>query len=226
VRTSSTAGESAPLRTFGAAARFGVASEASGTAGRYGNLVVSLGWGYASGDEGPADAAARRFTMNPNFQVGLLLFSHVLHWKSARSATIAADPSLPGRPAAGTNLLPTNGGVAGANYVNPTVVIRPRRWLDLKAGAVLAQATSDPVDPARYLAAGQVANDDGGPSRMRDLGLELDGGFEARIPLDFGMVVQLGAQAAVLFPGHAFDDAGGGALGTQRLVVGRFGFQY
>jgi hypothetical protein len=220
------ASEGASLRAFGAAARVGVVGEESGPGGRYGSIVGARGWGYASGDSGPTDGTTRRFTMNPSFQVGLLLFSQVLHWKSARSATLVRDPALADRPAPGLNLQPTNGGVAGATYVNPTLVVRPRRWLDLKLGAVLAQATSDRVDPYRFVARGQIASEDGGAAGRRDLGLELDGGFEARIPLDFGMNVQLGAQVALLLPGHAFDDEAGGALGTQRLVVGRFGFQY
>ncbi len=67
---------------------------------------------------------------------------------------------------------------------------------------------------------------DGAPSTSHDLGLELDFGAELRIPVEFGMTFQLGAQAGVLLPGHALDDARGRSLGAQSLAIGRFGLQY
>ena len=43
----------------------------------------------------------KRFTFDENHHVGLVLFDQVLRWKTARSATIAQDPSLVARPAPG-----------------------------------------------------------------------------------------------------------------------------
>ncbi len=219
-------GEPERLRTFGAAARLGFAHEAKGQVERFADLTAAVGWGYATGDADPYDGATRRFVMNPNFNVGLVLFDHVLAWKSARAATAASDPLLLNRAPPGVDRLPTNGGIAGATYVNPTVVVRPTRALDLKAGILFASATADVVDPYQAAVQGKYVNADGGPSRSRDLGVEVDGGAEWRVPLDFGMKAQLGAQAGVLFPGKALEDARGHRPGPQHVAMARFGFQY
>lgn len=219
-------GNKEKIRSFGAAMRLGVAHEASGVKDRYADVTAALGWGYATGDANPADGTTRRFTMNPSFRVGLVLFDHVLAWKTARAAALAQDPNLVNRPAPGSQLLPTNGGIAGATYVNPTVVVRPMRWLDFKGGVVIASATSDVVDPFRFGANGRVQNYDGGTARRRDLGVELDGGVEARFGLEYGLTFQLGMQAGVLFPGHAFDDENGGGMPTQHVEMARAGLLF
>jgi hypothetical protein len=73
---------------------------------------------------------------------------------------------------------------------------------------------------------GRFASHYGGGGRRHDLGVEIDGGFEARIELDYDMTLQLGAQGGVLFPGHALDDAFGGGLANQYVGMGRLGFQF
>jgi hypothetical protein len=138
------------------------------------------------------------------------------------------DPLLSNaaRPTPGVDLLPTNGGVSGAQYVNPTAIFRPRPWLDLKGGAIVAQSTSDVVDPYRLATRGSYQNYRGGDARKKDLGLELDAGFEARIPLEYDLLAQVGAQAGLLFPGSALDNAAGERLPVQWIAVGRLGLQF
>ncbi|MBX3227138.1 MAG: hypothetical protein KIT84_35620 [Labilithrix sp.] len=196
----------------------------------YGDLIGELEIGYASGDADPYDGTLKRFTFDPNHRVGLLLFDEVLRFQTARSATAAADPSLasssrvvPGAPA---DLLPSNGGVFGAQYVNPTVTYRPRGWLDFKGGVVVAQATSEIVDPYQVATRGSYVSYRGGSPKRRDLGVELDGGFEVRVPLEYGITTQVGAQAGVLFPGGALEDAAGNTISTQWIAVGRLGLQF
>ena len=41
---------------------------------RWGDFVAELEWGYASGDADPTDGVTRRFTMDPNHNVGLVLY--------------------------------------------------------------------------------------------------------------------------------------------------------
>jgi hypothetical protein len=160
--------------------------------------------------------------------VGLLLFDEVLRFATARAATSAQDPELQraGRPTPGVDLLPSNGGVFGAQYINPTAVIRPRRWLDLKAGMVIAQTTADLVDPYRLALNGAYVNYRGGDPRRHDLGVELDLGAEGRFALDYAMSLVLGAQGGVLFPGGALADAGGATMKTPWIVVGRGGLMF
>lgn len=214
------------VRSFGAAAVLGAAHVSGTGKDAWGDLVGEVETGYASGDADTGDGITKRFTFDANHRVGLVLFSQVLAWKTARAATIAQDPDIVARPAPGLGLLPSKGGVFGAQYLNPRMVIRPRRWLDLKTGVVIAQTTSDLVDPYHEGALGNIANYDGGDSRRHDLGLELDFGANVRIPIDTTATVQAGLEGGVLFPGHAFDDVAGGRLANQYLVSLMLGLQF
>lgn len=193
----------------------------------WGDAVAEVEWGYASGDADPYDGSTHRFTFEQNHKVGLVLFDDVLRWKSARSATIAADPRLVNRPNPGLQFLPSEGGVFGATYLNPRFIVRPKRWVDVKLGFVLAQATSDVVDPYQAGAKGNFANYDGGDPTRRDLGLEIDTGFDLRIPVGTELTrLEVGAEGGVLFPGHAFDDADQRPLPTQFAVNTKLGMQF
>lgn len=214
------------VRSWGGMAKLGMVREARDAGHRWGDLVVAVEWGYATGDADPNDGEQRRFNFEPNHKVGLVLFDHVLAWTTARSADNAGDPTLVQRPNPGLQFYASNGGVFGATYLYPTLVVRPKHWLDLKAAMLVAQTTADFVDPYRYGVFGAVDNPRGGDPKRHDLGVELDGGAEVRASLSYDMTLQLGVQAGVLFPGHAFDDAYGNGLPTQGLVMGRFGLQY
>jgi len=215
------------------------AESAKETSGRYlgkasergvpfGDLVAQVEVGYASGDADPYDGTQRRFVFDPNHRVGLLLFDEMLRWQTARSATAAMDPLLTNasRPTPGSDLLPSNGGVFGASYVNPTFIYRPRHFLDLKAGMVVAQATSEVVDPYRAATQGSYVNYRGGDRRRKDLGVELDAGIEGRFPLDYDLKGVVGAQAGLLFPGGAFENADGTRLPPQWIAIGRLGLLF
>ena len=132
-------------------------------------------------------------------------------------------------------LLPSGGAVArcgGARAASLSRKVhghqaeRPRHWLDVKGGMVIAQSTSDIVDPYRVATGGSYVNYRGGDPRKKDLGVELDAGIEARYPLQHGLKGQVGAQGGLLFPGGAFEDAGGSRMNTQWLVVGRLGLLF
>jgi hypothetical protein len=218
--------EEESIRSFGAAARLGVVRVKGRGLGEFGDLVVQLGWGYASGDANPYDGVSRRFTFDPNHNVGLVLFDQVLAWKTARAATLAGDPALVRRPAPGLQFLPSRGGVFGAMYLNPTAIVRPRRWLDLKAGVVIAQSTADVVDPYHAGVLGSFASFDGGDERSHNLGLEVDLGADARFIVSDSLKLDLGVEGGVLFPGRAFDDARGQRLPTQVLGNVKLGVNF
>ena len=221
------AGEKEKLLSFGGAARLGtvhVATDDDKT--RWGDVAVSFEAGYASGDADPYDGTTRRFTIDQNHNVGLVLFDHVMAWKTARSATIAGDAAITARPAPGLEFLPSEGGIFGASYLNPTVVIRPRPWVDLKGGAVIAQTTADFVDPFQVGARGNYANYEGGDEHKHDLGVELDAGADFRFDLAHTVIITTGVEGGVLFPGGAFDDASGNRLPNQYLLNGKLGLNY
>jgi hypothetical protein len=239
-------GENTTVRAYGGAAQLAVVhvgrDTAAGSPARepsspssppsspvdWGDVVGSVEVGYASGNANPYGDTQKRFTFDPNHHVGLLLFDEVMRWQTARAAVAAQDPNLSNgaRPTPGVNLIPSNGGIFGAEYINPTAIVRPRPWLDLKAGMVIAQATADVVDPYRTAIYGSSQNYLGGNPARHDLGVELDGGFEARIALEFGLKFVFGAQAGVLFPGGALEDASGNKMRDPWIVVGRLGFLF
>jgi hypothetical protein len=214
------------VRSFGAAGTLGAVHVNGKGKDAWGDVVGEFEAGYASGDADPNDGVTKRFTFEANHHVGLVLFSQVMAWKTARAATIAQDPAVVARAAPGVGLLPSNGGVFGAQYLNPRFVLRPRRWLDLKGGAVIAQSTADLVDPYHVGAIGNYANYDGGDARRHDLGLELDAGADVRIPVETAATVQAGFEGGVLFPGHAFDDAAGQRLANQYVGNLKLGIQF
>jgi hypothetical protein len=226
--------EDEKIRSWGGQITVGYARVAHDEDRRWGDLVLSVEWGYATGDADPNDGVQRRFNFEPNHKVGLVLFDHVLAWTTARSAVNATDPSLVQRPNPGLQFYPSNGGVFGATYLYPTIVIRPKRWLDLKGAALLAQSTADMVDPYEFGVQGRIANARGGDPKRHDLGLELDAGFEVRMAVAQGATLQLGAEGGVLFPGHAFDGPEvampstgvQGRMPTQSIGLWRLGLQY
>lgn len=214
------------ILSFGASTTFGLVHVTKNAKETWGDLVAEIEWGYATGDADPFDGESRRFTFDTNHNVGLVLFDHVMQWKTARSATIAQDDRIVARPNPGLQFLPSNGGVFGATYLNPRVVFRPVRMLDVKLGLLWAHSTSDFVDPYQVGALGDYKNFDGGDPTQRDLGVEIDAGVDARIPLERTVTLELGAEGGVLFAGHAFDDETGRRLPEQMLLNTKVGLQF
>lgn len=218
--------DSERIRSFGGAGTLGAVRVVGEGKDRWGQVVGEVELGHASGDADPYDGTTRRFTFDENHHVGLVLFDHVMRWKTARAATLAQDPKLVARAAPGLEFLPSKGGIFGAQYVNPRFVVRPRRWVDLKGGVVIAQTTADLVDPYHAGALGNARNYDGGDARKHDLGVELDAGVAFRVPIEAGSTLQAGMEGGVLFPGHAFDDAAGNMLPSQYLGSVQLGLQF
>lgn len=214
------------IRSFGAAAKVGVVHVAERGPKQFGRIVAQIEWGFASGDANPFDGVNKRFVFDPNHNVGLVLFDQVLNWKTARSATLLGDPALVRRPVPGVDFLPSNGGIFGTNYLNPTFVIRPFRWLDLKGGFVIAQASADVVDPYRTGVLGSFVNYDGGDDRNHDLGLEMDIGADARFSVGESLIVEAGVEGGAFFPGHAFDSRSGRGLDNAFLVNSKLGVNF
>lgn len=226
------------VRSYGGAVVLGVAHRtrscaecAANTPGGkafFGDLVAQLEVGYASGDADPYDGTQKRFVMDGNHRIGLVLFDEVLRFQTARASTAARDPLLSNaeRPTPGADRLPSNGGIYGASYVNPTFLYRPHPSFDVKTGMVLAQATADVVDPYRTATSGSYVNANGGNPKSKDYGLELDLGVEWRKSLNLGMTFSLGAQGGILFPGDALANARGERPKTPWVAVTRAGLYF
>jgi hypothetical protein len=223
-------GERTSIRGVGVLAELGLAAgslEQPGLRARA-RWVATLEYGLANGQADPFARSQTRFTFDPNHRVGLVLFDEVIRWQTARAATAIQDPYLvaQSRPIPGIDLLPTNGAVNGAAYLNPTFVYRPDASLELVLGAVVAQATADVVDPFRVASEGAFVNYRGGAARGRDYGVEFDAGFEKRWVSEAGLVPQLGMQGGLLLPGTALADAKGNVPSPPWVVQGRAGLQF
>jgi hypothetical protein len=218
-------GEDQALAELAFATRAGVALERVENYRRFAHLVASVEWGIASGDADSTDDELHRFVMNPNHGVGLLLFSELLRFKTSRAqALLESANGAAGR--ARMQGLATRGGIAGASYLNPVLLVRPMPDLALKVGAVVASATTSVVDPGTLAVRAQRRNFDDGSPFGRSLGTELDVGGELTVPLDAPMLLRLSVEGAVAFPGSAFADEAGHGLGTQAITTAGLGLTF
>ena len=182
--------------------------------------------GYTSGDSNTLDGVQSRATLDPDHRVGLVLFPEVLAAMTARIGTLAASPELVGRPPRGADLLPSNGGVQGAMYLFPHILWRPRKWLEVRLGAVLARATTDVIDAYAQRARSENVSYRGGNPAYRDLGLELDSALLVRGDIATGVSLSGGVEGGILFTGRALDDAAGQPMDDVGLVRLRGGLSW
>lgn len=187
------------------------------------NLWIELG--YGSGDCNNYDGEIKQFTMDPGHRVGLILFPEVLAWQSARTAVLAGHDELSGEDNPGIELLPSNGGVAGAFYLNPVLRARPLKWLELNAGVVLARTSAYLVSAWEQKNRGGPANYLGGSVTRRDLGVEVDGSVWFHIPVKY-VAISAGFEFGYFWPGGYFSDSTGNQMNDIWLVSERLRFSY
>ena len=181
--------------------------------------------GAATSDANSYDDQLLRFTFDPDYNVGLIMFEEMLAWQTARAATLAGSPDLVGEPVPGLELLPTNGGVSGSFYLNPTSRARPLEWLEAAVGVLWGYATADFVSPFEQKVNGTPANYMGGDSANRNLGVELDLAVNFFIPLRL-VQLEIGAQFGYMFLGDAFADADGNRPDDIWLTEGRMALRF
>jgi len=189
--------------------------------------AASVEIGYATGDANPYDDVERRFTFDPNHRVGLVLFDEVMRCsrraqrRRPRIAPVQRHASHTGREPPAVQRRRLRRGVR-----EPTAVFRPRPWLDLKAGAVLAQTTSDLVDPYRLATQGLLRQL---PRRRREAPRSRHRarrGIETRVRIDRDLQLQLGAQAGRALPRWRLANAAGETMKTPWLATLRVGLQF
>lgn len=187
---------------------------------------ATLEGGWSSGDANTEDGVQTRATMDGDHRVGLILFPEVLNWMSARAVAYGVSPWLVGRPAPGSELVPTDGGVAGALYLFPYLVLHITPWLEAHVGGVVARTSVDNVDPVQQRLTSRSVNWRGGSALARDLGLELDASIVATTEVRPGLKFVGGIEGGIFFPGHAFADATGAVMDDIGLVRLRFGLRW
>ncbi|MCB9665975.1 MAG: hypothetical protein H6732_17850 [Alphaproteobacteria bacterium] len=190
-------------------------------------LSVRSEIGLASGDDDPRDDVARSFAFHSDYNVGMLLFEHVLPLLTAHALDRAADPALVAVPSPGGRFTVNQGVVTNAVYLNGVIRYRPLPDLELRLGHLQAWAPGDVVDVYQSARNGGYNTTSGGQvGGGRSYGHELDLAIRYTARLPHRLAFDLGLEGAVLLPGDAFDGLGGGALPTQGLGRGRLAFRW
>lgn len=179
---------------------------------------------YASADSDPQTRTPlTQFRFSEDTNVGLLMFEHALAYQTARAAAagvaLLRDLRAPSYP---LDAISTRGSFTNAFALFPQVDVRPVDNLLLRGGVLMAWAPGKVVDPIASLQRrdGLAIEDDlvnfagGAPGRY--YGTELDGRVQYRFMEHFAADLE----AAVLFPGSAFQDVNGDAA-SSFLLQGR-----
>lgn len=177
-------------------------------------IQTALEAGYASEDSNTTDGVLRGLKFDPSFRVGMILFEDVLNNVSAYWTHRLADPGSVAVPPSGVRNAPTNGAVANAFYVAPTLLFNPLDSLQLQLGGVWAMTPEGVADPYRTasLHGGQPVTSWDGEADTSVLGYEIDAGIKWILPLDSGPKMSISAQAGGFLPGGALDGPGGAGM--------------
>lgn len=181
---------------------------------------------YASGDQNYDDHEQNAFRIDPNYEVGLLLFRHVVAAQTGRAPVTAGDPTIVGRPVPDLDRVPTGGAVNNTISFFPRAWWRPTAPLELYGGPLFAWSEVDYADPfnTRVEGGGRARNPLGAkPGPFYGVELDLGGRYRTYV---YATEVTLGLEAGVLFPGSALDDASGVPMdevyGGRAMVDWRF----
>ena len=191
-----------------------------GDHGFVGDLLI------ATGDQNFDDDEQNAFRMDPNFEVGLLLFRQVLGAQTGRAPVTAGDLTIVGRPVPDLERVPTGGSVSNTVAFFPRAWWRPQPQLELYGGPLFAWSDVDNADPfnTRVEGGGHPRNALGG-SPGPFYGVEIDLGARYRTMLG-GTELTVGAEAGVLVPGGAFETLDGDNMneifGGRLMVDYRF----
>jgi len=208
--------EGADVRAFAAATELESALESI-------DLALTLGAGYCSGDSDLDDGSVNRFRLDPDYNVGLVLFDHYIYGLSAAAIDRAMDPGRSAVPPDGLRNLVTQASVENAAWLAPEVTWGSEMGAAAGALAVLAWSPSPLASPYETFAAGGDPRGFLGAETeaWQSLGVELDASARYRFRVSDLITLEARAEGGVLFPGTAFDGPGG-AADPVSLVQGRF----
>ncbi|MFT7517957.1 MAG: hypothetical protein ACI9MC_000081 [Kiritimatiellia bacterium] len=117
-------------------------------------LILHLRSGVASGDRNQDDERSTSFAFDRNYNVGSVLFDEYMAGIESGTSKILHDPQYAGQPPDGIEGLTTEGAFKRAVYVQPAVEGWATKWLNLRAGLVMAWATSPHNQPFYTVRAG------------------------------------------------------------------------
>lgn len=179
--------------------QFGAAFQSVLDLGMFGAAFDFL---YASGDQNLDDGAQNAFRADPNYELGLLLYRHVMTAQTARGLATASDLTLVGVPADDLERLPTRSSPTNTIAVFPRLRFRPVDGLEAYGGPLFAWSATKLVDPFRTRTNGGEPHTALNGKSGRYLGTELDVGVRYRALL-WGSELTIGVEGGVLKPGSA-----------------------
>jgi len=219
--TSASSPDRVRINSGGAAARIQVQTPRDTTR-------LHLRGGFASGDADPDDGLSTTFTMDRDFDAGMVLFDELLGSIDAATHVLLSDPEHAGSPPDGVDTVLSEGAVRAALYAQPAIEYRPIEMIGLRAGAVLAWSTS-PYRQAFYShrAGGVPYNHHNQPAGDYELGKEANWA----ILVDAPSMELLGQELDLdgrLQGGHAFlsNNLAGQGVDTVHLVTGTIRVQW
>ena len=169
------------------------------------------------------DDAQNAFGVDPNYDMGMLLFRQVLTAQTGRSAVTAADPNLVGVPNEDLDRFPTRQRLMNTIALFPRGYIRPIDGLEIFAGVLAAFTEVDYIDPlnTRTFGGGDARNPLGADPGVY-YGTEVDFGVTPNAL--WGTQLTVGAEGAVFLPGSAMTGPNG--LGDDPVWGGRLTLTY
>ncbi len=187
------------------------AARASLNMGSWGTVIDAL---FATGDANFDDGTQAAFKADPRYEMGLLMFRHVLAGQTGRGVATASNLDLVGMPSPDIDRFATRGSVSNTIAVFPRGWLRPAAGLEIYGGPLIALAATDVADPFNSRLNGGTPRNalDGNPGRY--LGTEFDLGARYRHDMGGARILTVGVEGGVLIPGSALRDAEGNAMGS------------
>ena len=126
---------------------------------------LSLDFLYASGDQNYDDDELNGFKADKNFDMGMILFRHLMASTSARTPVLASDPDLLGYPSENLDRIPTRGGATNTRSFFPRAWWNPIKGVEIYGGVLMAMSDVKQTNPFYSRLAGGMSRNhlDGQP---------------------------------------------------------------
>jgi hypothetical protein len=200
---------------------------------KLGPVTLGMEFDYASGDPDPrGHTPITQFNFTRDFNVGLLLFEHLMAFQTARSAAVGIENlSKLNAPSFPLTEVASEGRFGNAIAVFPQLKVDildgPKHWLHARFGVLAAWPAAGVVDPVATILRedGNKIDDDAVNFHGGDPGSYYGTEFDLQLEWTIADFFTWTIEAAYLLPGDALQDIHGDAVPAY-LVENRFVFAF
>ena len=200
---------------------------------RIGPVTLGMQVDYATGDADPrSNTALTQFSFARDFNVGLLMFEHLMAFQTARSAAVGIENLAKlGATSFPLTEVASDGRFQNAIAIFPQIKVDilegPKNWLHARFGALLAWPEDGVVDPVVT-----ILNEDG--LEIEDDAVNFHGGdpgsfygyeFDLQVEWTYAGFFTWTIEPAVFVPGDAVQDINGDAVASF-MFENRFMFRF